>query len=193
MRFSSVIMIVLLMASIQMKGQEVRFGLKGGMSYSNGSKGDYDSQTITSFHVGGIMEALYDNNIAIQPEIVFSNQGFSYIDEDIDSNLKLTYINIPIMIKYYLFKGISIEAGPQIGYLNTAKLETKSNEGSESQNVKEGLRDNDLSLNLGFGLQLKNGFNLNARYCYGLTNIINQLSDQQFKNRVFQLSVGYFF
>lgn len=193
MKIRGLILMILMMFSIHMKAQEVSFGLKGGVNYSSGSKGDFDNQSITSFHIGGMMEALYDNNFAIQPEIIFSNQGFDFIENGNESNIKLTYINIPIMIKYYIFNGIAVEAGPQIGYLNSAEFNTNSTEGSESTDIKGGLKDNDLSFNAGIGFQLNNGLNFNARYCYGLTNIVNQLSDLQFKNRVLQLSVGYFF
>ena len=169
------------------------FGLKAGVNIANVSQGGITTQSITSFHIGGVMEALYNDKIAIQPEIIYSVQGFDYMENGIERKFDLSYVNVPVMIKYYIFKGITIEAGPQIGFLNTAKLTMKTNDDSDTRDIKDGLRPNDLSFNLGFGFQMNSGLNFNARYSYGLTNIANRLADEKYKNRVIQFSVGYFF
>lgn len=176
-----------------LKAQDVRFGLKGGVNFAKASQGDIDNQSVTSFHIGGVMEALYANKIALQPEIIYSEQGFNYTEANMERALKLSYINVPVMLKYYPWQELFIEAGPQIGFLNTARLTTTTEGIVKTRSIKEGLRSNDLSLNLGFGFQLKNGWNINARYCYGLTNITDRLTDDKFKNRVIQVSLGYFF
>lgn len=176
-----------------MMAQDVTFGLKGGVNFSNVSKEDFDGESRTSFHIGGVMEALYGDKIALQPEIIYSQQGFTYQENGIERSLKFSYINVPVMVKYYVVKGIAIEAGPQIGFRNTAKIITTVNGEQAKQNIKRGLRGNDLSLNLGMGFKMTNGLNFNARYCYGLTNISVLQTDEKFKNRVLQLSVGYLF
>ncbi|RZJ55928.1 MAG: PorT family protein, partial [Flavobacterium sp.] len=33
----------------------------------------------------------------------------------------LSYLNVPIMAKYYVIEKLSLEAGPQIGFLLSAK------------------------------------------------------------------------
>lgn len=176
-----------------MMAQDIRFGLKGGFNISNISKSDLNGEPVTSLQMGGMMEALYSETIALQPEIIFSLQGFDYMENGIQRHFKTTYINVPIMVKYFVFKGISLEGGPQVGFLNTAKLTIDNPNDSETIDIKQGLRSNDLSLNLGIGFQLSNGLNFGARYNYGLTNIVGRLSNDRFKNRVLQCSIGYFF
>ena len=116
---------------------------------------------------------------------MFSGQGYSF--KGSDGNLvALNYLNVPLMAKYYVVKGLSIEAGPQIGYLLSAK--------NESTNVKDSFKKVDFAANLGVGYKLKNGINFGARYNFGLLNINNVSGDSgKFRNSVLQLSVGYFF
>ncbi|MEZ4802748.1 MAG: porin family protein [Gelidibacter sp.] len=179
--------------SMCIKAQDVRFGLKAGVNFANASGYESNTASITSFHIGGIMEALYTEKWAIQPEIVYSQQGFDFETEDLKERYRFSYINIPIMVKYFMNKGIFLEAGPQIGYLNTAKLKRKANDDNEKINIKDAMRDNDLSLNLGVGFQTNSGWSLVGRYNWGLTNLVRKELDQNFKNSVFQISLGYFF
>jgi hypothetical protein len=193
MRILILAILYFLSTSTFLMAQDVSFGLKGGINFSNASRVDIESKSVTSFHIGGVMEALYNDKIAIQPEIVYSAQGFTYSEDSEMRNITLAYINVPIMVKYYLTKGFAIEAGPQIGFLNSAKLKSTRNGENTELDIKDGLRSNDLCFNIGIGLLLDNGLNFNARYCYGITNIANRLTDEKFKNRVVQLSIGYMF
>ena len=90
------------------------------------------------------------------------------------------------MAKYYVAKGLSIEAGPQIGYLFSAK--------NESVDVKDSFKKIDFGANVGLGYKLENGLNFGVRYNLGLSNINNVSgSSDKYKNGVLQASVGYFF
>ena len=90
------------------------------------------------------------------------------------------------MGKYYLTKGFSLEAGPQIGFLLSAK--------NDKTDVKDSFNTVDFGVNFGLGYKLDNGLNFGARYNLGLSDI-NNIDNSSNKNRigVFQLSVGYFF
>lgn len=175
------------------KAQEVRFGVRGGLSLSNIPEINASTNARTSFHLGGVMEALYDDKIAIQPEIIFSQQGFDYAQDGVERVFKLSYVHVPVMIKYYVSKNVYVESGPQIGFLYSAELNTTVDGEQMDIDIKEGMRSNDLSLNVGLGFQVKKHLNLTARYCYGLTNVVDRLPHKKFKNRIFQVSVGYFF
>jgi hypothetical protein len=176
-----------------LKAQDVTFGIKSGVTLSNVSTDFSQKGSLTSFHLGGFMEALYSEKIAVQPEILYSEQGFKFGDGDSNTTFKLSYINVPVMIKYYVVKDLYVEAGPQIGFLNTAKLILEQNENTTTQNVKDALRNNDLSLSFGAGFNIKNQFNIGARYNLGLTNFLNKELYPNLKNRVLQFSVGYMF
>ncbi len=113
---------------------------------------------------------------------MYSIQGFS-VGDDI---VTLNYLSLPLMGKYYVTKGLSVEAGPQIGYLLSAK--------DEGRDVKDNFKTIDYGLTFGVGYKLENGLNFTARYNAGLSNINDVAgSKDKFRNGVAQLSIGYSF
>ena len=107
------------------------------------------------------------------------------------------------MAKYYVAEGFSLEAGPQIGLLLSAKDVWTENWDGETDSGSEDLMDFlnklDFGLNFGVGYKLDSGLNFGARYYLGLANIeddddyAEDDGDYWIKNNVFQFSVGYSF
>ena len=162
--------------------QEVKFGIKGGVNFSeinwNNSGNRYRN---SDFNLGFMSEITISEKFSFQPELLYSGQG--------GSSINLNYLNIPLMGKYYLTKGLSLEAGPQVGYLLSAK--------TNGTNIKSSFNKFDFGASFGLGYKLKNGLNFGVRYNLGLskinnTNTVSQYSGKS-KNKLFQLSIGYFF
>jgi hypothetical protein len=178
--------VVTVLGFTNVNAQEIKFGAKAGINIAN-INGDNTSslEPVAAFNFGLVTEIPISQKFSFQPEIMFSGQGYSF--EGSDGNIvALSYLNVPLMAKYYIVKGLSLEAGPQIGYLLSAK--------NESTNVKDTFKKVDFAANLGIGYKLENGLNFGARYNFGLTNINNlEGSSSKNKNSVFQLSIGYFF
>jgi hypothetical protein len=184
--------------------KEINFGVKAGVNFtnihtrggSNGASGNIGNAK-TGFHIGAVAEIMLNRRFALQAELLFSAQGTELtgiIDSEltgiIDSGntISLNYINVPLMAKFYVVKGLFIEAGPQIGFLVSS--EYKSSEDFDPNSI-------DFGANFGLGYKLKNGLNFSARFNQGLsgTNInyfVNIFDDAQ-TNRVIQLSAGYMF
>lgn len=187
--------VIAVFSSTVANAQEVKFGAKAGVNVATltGKSAD-DAKSLSSFHVGAVAELGLSDKFAIQPELVYSIQGAS---QDISgSNFKneLSYLNVPIMAKYFVAEGFSVELGPQIGFLMSAKVKANGN----SLDVKENFKGIDFGLGLGAGYRLDNGLNFGARYNIGLSNIADTSkstipNDTELKNGVFQISVGYFF
>ena len=94
------------------------------------------------------------------------------------------------MAKYYVTEGLSLEAGPQIGFLIKAEAGTDD----VSVDVKDDFKSIDFGFNFGTGYKLESGLNFAARYNLGLSDISDDNeSNIKVKNSVFQLSVGYTF
>ncbi len=114
-----------------------------------------------------------------------------------DSVLKYDYINIPLLAKFYVAKGFSLETGLQIGFLIKAKGEARGGGSIEevSIDLKDLVKTVDFGLNFGMGYKLAMGLHFGARYNLGLSNIAdNENSEERSdKNSVFQFSIGYFF
>jgi hypothetical protein len=171
-----------LAGSFAMQAQGINFGIKAGANFANFS-GDVDTDGITNFHAGAVLELNVVPTFSIQAEGLFSSQGATYKDTalDIAEDINLDYIAVPVMAKFYILPDrFSVMAGPQFSFLvNDAKdaFETKKF---------------DLAAAGGVELKIFAGLFAQARYTVGLNNV-NDTGDVDIKNNVFQLSVGYFF
>lgn len=151
----------------------VSIGLKAGANFANTNIAGAES--ITSFH-GGAYGLIKLTKIGVQPEILFSKQGSDGVD--------LNYVNIPVMVKYYLAAGLNFQVGPQFGVLMNA-------EDGNGNDIKNGLKNSDLSAAVGAGWDAPFGLNFTARYVFGLSDINDGVTNTDVKNKMFQLSVGY--
>lgn len=173
------------------QAQDIKFGAKAGLNIADFGGDAETSGSRTGFHVGVIAEFKLTEQFSIQPELLYSMQGAKYetvIDFDIvEQDMKLDYLNVPIMAKYYLFEGFSIQAGPQVGFLMSAK--------AEDEDVKDSFKSIDFALNGGVGYELPLGVFFQARYSAGLANIADGegSDDYSINNNVISLSVGYKF
>ena len=233
-----------MLCSITTFSQDIKYGVKGGLNLSN-LKGDYpnlsdedvklDTKSSIGFHIGGFLEYKINDKFSIQPELLISMQGnkleltSEFYDSFYDENYKETftqtpklyYLNIPLMLKYKLIDKLSIEFGPQIGILLSAKSKWEykdhndpSENGSinvdllndgtynflgENIQVKKGMKRFDFGLNIGASYDITEKFFLQGRYNLGLATIDenstvgDEYKSWNLKNSVFQLSAGYRF
>ncbi len=172
--------------------QEIKFGVKAGINFATiaGDETD-DLKSKTTFHIGAVVEIPISDSFSIQPELVYSSQGAKVDDNNSDVELKLDYINLPIMAKFYVSEGFSLEAGPQVGFLMSSKIE----EDGESEDLKNETSGIDFGLNLGLGFKMETGLNFGARYNLGLSNIWDFEDSDNFKNQnsVLQIFIGFTF
>ncbi len=182
--------------------QQVKFGPKAGLNFANLS-GLNDSEMKTSFHVGAVAEIKFNEKFSIQPEVVYSAQGTKYTETfpvlgTVETSLNNDYINIPILAKYYIVDGFSVEAGPQIGFLMKAESELDTTIACVNSNVKgdnkDSFKSTDFGLGLGLAYDLPVGLFVNARYNLGLSDIReNTSAGDAVKNNVIQVGIGYKF
>ena len=205
------LLLTFILTAFTINAQDVTFGAKAGLNFASMTGDDADGfDGRTSFHLGVTAEIAVSDVFSIQPELLYSGQGFTGSDSEDDGgteiNLDITgrvnYLNLPIMAKYYVSDALSLEFGPQIGFLLSAESETDVSvtdtatgvSASESSTVdfKDDLKSTDFALNLGAGYKLDSGLNFGLRYSIGMTDVPDGDSDG-FKHSVLQLSVGYNF
>jgi len=192
MKKSLLIIAIIFFGLTNLNAQEVKFGAKAGLNLASISGDETDGlDSRTAFHLGVVAEISVSEKFSVQPELLYSAQGASDSFEGIDVDLKIDYINLPVMAKFYVAEGFSLEAGPQVGFLLSAKGEG----GGESIDFKDETKGIDFGANFGVGYKLESGLNFGARYNFGLSNINDGEGSDEFKNQnsVIQLSVGYFF
>lgn len=192
-----IITVVAIIIALNCHAQKINFGVKAGLNMSM-LKGN-TNQIMTSsngFHAGIFLEFKTLGKIAIQPEILFSAQGAKMESKDltIATTTKMNYVVMPVMVKYYPIAGLFIEAGPQAGFIVTAKqdVENKITSTNSSENIKDTTKAFDMSANVGVGYDILDKVVIQFRYCIGLTNT-STLDTVNTKNGVFQMSLGYKF
>ena len=176
------------LALAPIKAQDISFGAKAGVNFATLQPDLPDPESKTGFHIGGVAEIAISDVFSVQPELLYSAQGV-HDESDDNEEVRLNYLTLPIMAKYYIIEGLSIEAGPQIGFLLLAEFE----DNGETEDLKDDTKGVDFGLAFGAGYKLPQGINFAIRYYLGAD--VNDISTDpdEFKNRVFQISVGYFF
>ena len=165
-------------------------GVKGGLNMSN-FMGDIKDQSMrTSIHLGLLAEIIVSDNFSVQPELLYSGQGSTYTGPNPGfARTKLDYLTVPVLGKFGLTDKLSFEAGPQLGFLVSAKTKTNT-----SNDKIEGVKTLDFGLNAGLEYELSSGVIFQGRYNLGLTDTgLTGDSNKRASNSVIQFSIGYLF
>jgi Outer membrane protein beta-barrel domain len=164
-------------------------GIRLGMNIANQKAvidGDSDTGDSKVGFLGGFyLTANVSEKFAIQPELVFSGMGSK--DKEFDLQLPFNYLSIPVMLRYNITENFNLHAGPQLGFLLSAKV----TDGDNSIDIKDSFKGSDFGAAFGLGVDFEK-FNAGARYYLGLSNIADDTSDgDSFKNNALQIFLGY--
>jgi len=186
------------------ESKSVTFGVKGGVNFSTVVGGDENPDSRTSFHAGLFTEIPVSDMFSVQLEALYSGQGF---DTDLrgsdgdKAEVQLDYINVPVLAKIYITKGLSVEAGPQFSFLVNDEYDfnPNSNDGDvDLNNTRFEPNKFDFGLAGGLTFQTEMGLFATGRYTYGLTKLYDtdrngEIGFDGLHNQVFQISLGYKF
>jgi len=166
------------------------FGIKAGVNLSNlkSPNTDYDSKA--GLHAGLLAHIHVANHFAVQPELVYSNQGTEYRNANDIYRTTLHYVNIPVLAQYMTGSGFRLQTGPQLGFLLDAK--SKVNNSETKTDVESFFKTTDLSWAFGASYLTNSGFGFDGRYNLGLSNI-NDANATKVRNSVFQIGAFYQF
>lgn len=185
----STLFAVLLISGVT-NAQHVDIGIKGGVNaYTIKGDNNANFDTKTSFHLGLIGHIHLANQFALQPELVYSVQGAQNGVAGQDVKLNLNYLNVPLLFQYMFDNGFRLQAGPQLGFLVSAKSGVNEN----NIDVKDDFESMDLGLGMGASyVNPATNFGVDLRYNYGLSNI-NKNGSSNYYNRGLQAGVFYLF
>jgi len=170
---------------LTVNAQQLSYGVKAGANSS--TMNAEDDKALTGFN-GGIFGQLRIADFAVQPEVLLSMQGAKYSYNTVWDDMRIrltgkvstTYLSVPLMLQYYIIRGLAVEAGPQLGFLLSAK--DKPDEW-QSRDIKSGMKRTDFALNVGASYQLPAmPLGVYARYSLGLTNIYDDGHGGVFEN-----------
>ncbi len=171
---------------------QFHLGIKGGANITKVDGKSFKDEFRYGYHLGGFAEIRMGNKFVLQPEVLFNqyatrlDSSFKNVYQDVfdgNSNIKLNYISIPIVLNYKLIGSfLSLQAGPQFGILIDQSRTTL-------QNGADAFKKGDFSMLA--GLNFKVGpMRINGRYAIGLNNISDITDDNKWNSQGFQLSVG---
>jgi opacity protein-like surface antigen len=166
------------------------YGVKAGVDFSKVSKiSGGKAKALTGFYGGVFAEYHLNDFFGIQPELVYSAQGTQFNAESGKFEIRQNYINVPILAKFYVLNGLSVEVGPQFGFLMNSKIKLKS--GAGSYVFAPAIRKFDFAAAMGLTYTVSSRLDITARYNLGLTDSY----DYTGKNRqnVIQIGLGYRF
>ena len=213
---------ILSMAFVQ---AQVNFGVRAGLNMSNMKTSvlglSLDTKMKPGIQLGVVGELSLLDIIAIQPGIIFSQQGFKiddFLGSKISATETLNYIQVPVNVMYKVNLGVAkllLQAGPYLGYGLSGKtkawLDGKKIEGEDfkemfgDEKIKFGSGDEDdykaLDFGLGFGAGVQfSSFQVCIGYNAGLMNFAPEIPTEsgidlkpKAKNNNIALTVTYLF
>ena len=137
--------------------QGISGGLKLGANFANqkfSTDGiDFSPSSRTSLHGGFFLTVMVSETFGVQPELLYNSVG-SRIDFGGDDLVQqLDYLTVPVLLRYNPVSIFNVHAGPQFGFLLSAKQKMDG----DSQDMKDGLKGLDLGLGIGAGVDLPMG------------------------------------
>ncbi len=186
-KYISILFFSILISST-LSAQHINLGIKAGLNVYNihYDPGPQDNSRL-GFYLGLLGHIHINPHFGLQPEIMYSSQGSTDKFGGTNNSTSLGYINIPVMFQYFFDNGFRIQAGPQVGFLLSAKNDTNG----VNVDIKNQLENVDFALGVGLSyVHVPSGFGVDVRYNLCLTDISK---DTTFKasNRGLQFGVFY--
>lgn len=182
----------------------ITFGVKGGMNVSSLSKdsGLDDQKSKIGFNAGVFANIPIASSFSIQPEVLYSQYGnktdFTTLGTKYSASTKLDYITVPVMFQYNFIPNLYVEAGPEFGFMVSAKNKVKNESNgnsSSTDNYKDNLNTFNFGIGLGAGYYFTPNFGVTARYVAGITDVAKNRpsGSDAVRNNVFQVGLAYKF
>ncbi len=207
----STLFLVLCIGTIS-KAQETHFGVKAGLNYSS-IIGDLTQGIKFRFsgHAGVFLEVKYSDKFSFQPELLYSSQGFQFSSDlatiqnggfisdqnDIRTNVQFNFLTIPIVTRFALNDRLSLDFGPQVGFLlnqvtKIKYLDQRDDTIPDNRSSVAGDFQLDYGAVAGLSYEINDEFSVEPRFYIGLRNRLNGLGgDIQNYNVAIQVSVNY--
>lgn len=201
---------------------QVRYGIRAGANFSkwqgeslqlvedlvDKTDGYITTKGTIGFHAGGFVSIPISKTIRFEPGLGYTKKGYGIkgdlkIDElkflgiNVGAQVMQHYVDMPLVVRVNVVKGLNVYAGPQVSYLVRSTLNAKAgvlgislfNKGF---GITERFNKFDLGLTGGLGYQFNNGLNIQAGYDYGLSKL-DKNNNYDIHNRVVKVSLGFGF
>lgn len=76
-------------------GSKIKYGIKAGVNFANISVSDGNApKSITSFHIGGLVDYALTEKITLQPGLILNGMGSKYEEGSFKSTTNLMYLQV---------------------------------------------------------------------------------------------------
>lgn len=162
---------------------------KVGLNIANVTNAD-DADARIGLAAGAEFEYGVTDMIGVSAGLVYSMQGYKFSEGNVDTTVKLDYLNVPILANVYVAPGLAVKLGVQPGFKLSSKVKMEGSGISiEGESDDDGVKGFDLAIPVGVSYQYQN-IVLDARYNWGVTKVFDDVDS---KNSVFQITLGYKF
>lgn len=188
---------------------QVRFGVKGGLNFSNFAT---ESSLINSVkgstnYSFGVLFQGKSMGFAVQPEVLYSVKGGSFGNDALLSlfsgaatEYKSQSIEVPVNLQYgvdLLFARLYLQAGPYVAFTSKVLIDGDADFYDDN---KDNFNTIDYGVGVGAGAEFM-GLQLSAKYDWGLAPLgkeiivagVNTNPLSEIKNRNFSVSLAYLF
>ncbi|GAA4013213.1 hypothetical protein GCM10022408_27670 [Hymenobacter fastidiosus] len=184
------------------------FGVKGGFNlsdvYGDNKKNYTDGSNYKAFHAGVYGQYGFSDKFSVQPELLYSRQGFqgtsTYTNGSTTTTVKerrLDYVQVPVLLVFNVLDNVSLHVGPQVALLTKVTEDGKERKIANEGNIY-GYSYNSLDYGVAAGVEGRVGpARIGARYTAGFADVINNQVTvtggkalDNIRNSLFQLYVG---
>lgn len=185
-----IITLLITICSGHVFSQEFHLGIKGGADMRKIASSIFEDKFSFGYHLGGFVQLGLTKSIVFQPEVYFSQttydtaSGFNQVipNSATISQIKLGYLNIPLLLGLKVNQRIMLQAGPQFGIVMNKSEDLRVN-------GENALKNGDFSM-VG-GLQVTAAsFVIYGRYVVGLSDAGNITNQSSWKSQTIHLGVG---
>ena len=198
-----ILAIGLFVATAASAQDRIKFGIKGGLNYSDIIKGDgnnnFDTESKAGFNAGITLEIPLIAGLQFTPEVLYAQKGYKNTYSYGTFKQTTNFIDVPILASFRLGSSFNIVAGPQVSFLLSTKNKFENNFGSvEQSNVEDDSDRFKKSLVggvIGFRYDVNDKFDIHARYAidFQKNNENGTNNTPEYRNQVFSVGLGYKF
>lgn len=166
---------------------QAQFGIRAG--YSSANFTDFNSDAVSGFHAGAYFRKEL-GFLSVEPGVQYAQKGYkaTIAPGTGERTEKMSYLDIPLLVRVNFLPYLNVFAGPQGSVLISRNLELPD---GSTETSTEPIRGYDLAGVVGVGASIIGGINAQFSYDFGLQSV--NYYDQNVKNNVFKISLGYDF
>ena len=204
MKRTAVVAIVLavMFFATSVSAVDIMLGLKGGLNIANvyGENTNELKENRLGFIGGVSFDFKVHKMFSIQPEILYTNNGWKYSSGDDEAVFKLDYLEIPVLLKLHIPANEVVDPtifiGPAVGVNLSGTLEVTEDGDTDSRDL-DNLASADFGIVVGAGLDImvgeKGAVIIDLRFDTSLTTIDGTDDPDDIKNYSLAVMLGYGF